>query len=136
MDFPMKSYLTRKIRHFEKNENIFSWILALYLVVTFCQKSRSKIFTQPLKVSMILFAIILWKFSFYQTLQKLSNWNILHQYICLIKSLKKCVKHFFLCLSFWSQLTKNIFSEIRHIKTCLLRRLREYFSLGHLAVSN
>ena len=47
--FSKKSYLPRKIRHFEKIKNVFSWILSLQLELTFDQKSESEIFTQPIQ---------------------------------------------------------------------------------------
>ena len=48
IDFPTKSYLPRKIRHFQKMKNVSSWTLSLLLALSFDQKSESKIFTQPI----------------------------------------------------------------------------------------
>ena len=94
MYFPVKNYLPRKIRHFEKNKKKFHpvSISSIY----FRSKDHVKyIHATSLSEHGFICHISLKISLFYPILQKLSNWNILHQYITLSKSYKQGVKRFF-----------------------------------------
>ena len=73
--FPEKSKLLKKICHFIKFNNFFSWIESLGIELTYKPVLGSKIVTQPLQVKLDVFALFLWIWFLPAVIKTITKWK-------------------------------------------------------------
>ena len=100
IDFPKKSYIAKKINHFEKIKNVFHgsqpYSRLLLLIISSSQKYSRNLS----KLAWFCLPNFSENFLLYQTMQKLSNWNIFLTNTSLLARPRKKKLSFFMCLQF------------------------------------